>query len=37
MLRELGHEVLEVASTTEVLAIVSREKIDLMLVDLLVS
>ncbi len=35
MLRELGHEVLEVASTTEALAVVSREKIDLMLVDLL--
>ena len=35
MLRELGHEVIEAKSTTEALSLISRDVIDLALVDLL--
>jgi putative two-component system response regulator len=35
MLQELGHEVIEATSTTEALRLISREAIDLALVDLL--
>ena len=33
MLRELGHEVIEAKSTTEALSLISRDVIDLALVD----